>query len=128
MASIRASSSENEVNIKHRSSGLEVRSSRHTSMPDPSGSRTSSTATSGRVAGTLASASATVAGLPDHFQIASRLEEISDTTTNDLVVVEEEHPNHLQLLVRLDRLPAGEQYRLVPASAAVDPAEGHRRT
>ena len=53
----RASSSANEVSIKHLSSGMAARKSRQTSMPLPPGRRTSSTATSGRVGGTLVIAS-----------------------------------------------------------------------
>src|SRR5829696_5467423 len=63
-ASKSASSSENDVSIRQRRSGSRDRSSRQTVTPSPSGSRTSRTATSGRTAGTRASASAAVEASP----------------------------------------------------------------
>jgi hypothetical protein len=56
IASNNASSSQNDVSIKHATSGIFDRISRHTDTPSPSGNRTSSTATSGRNAGIRASA------------------------------------------------------------------------
>ena len=64
IASNSASSSPNEVSIRHASPGIRERISRHTSTPLPSGSRTSSTATSGRSAGMRASADAAVPASP----------------------------------------------------------------
>jgi hypothetical protein len=63
-ASISASSSANEVSIRQATSGIRERISRQTVTPSPSGSRTSSTATSGRSAGILASADAAVPASP----------------------------------------------------------------
>src|SRR2546423_1133907 len=60
MAAKRASSSANDVSIRHATSGWRALISRHTSTPEPSGSRTSSTATSGRLMGMRMSASAAV--------------------------------------------------------------------
>src|SRR5215211_370189 len=51
IASNRASSSAKDVSMRHWISGWLERMSRHTSTPSPSGSRTSSSATSGRVGG-----------------------------------------------------------------------------
>jgi hypothetical protein len=64
IASNNASSSPNEVSIKHATSGIRDRISRHTDTPSPSGSRTSSTATSGRSAGIRASAEDAVPASP----------------------------------------------------------------
>ena len=63
-AAKRASSSAYEVNMRHATSGELDRTSRQTSMPLPSGSRTSRMATSGRVGGMRASASAAVDASP----------------------------------------------------------------
>src|SRR3954468_22367957 len=63
-ASNSASSSAKEVSIRQASSGIRDRSSRQTVTPSPSGSRTSSTATSGRSAGTRAIAWAAVPASP----------------------------------------------------------------
>ena len=64
IASNSASSSLNEVSIRQATLGILDRISRHTVTPSPSGSRTSSTATSGRSAGILASADAAVPASP----------------------------------------------------------------
>src|SRR4051794_5619961 len=64
IASKSASSSANDVSIRQARSGSWSRSSRHTVTPSPSGRRTSSTATSGRTAGTRARASAAVEASP----------------------------------------------------------------
>jgi hypothetical protein len=64
IASNSASSSPNEVSIRHATSGSRDRISRHTVTPSPSGSRTSSTATSGRSAGMRASAEDAVPASP----------------------------------------------------------------
>src|SRR4051794_34862920 len=64
MAPKSASSLAYEVSIRQDSSGIRERSSRQTVTPSPSGSRTSSTATSGRAAGTRLSASAAVEASP----------------------------------------------------------------
>ena len=53
-----ASSSSYDVRISARTSGSTARTARHTSMPEPSGSRASRMATSGRSAGMRAVASA----------------------------------------------------------------------
>src|SRR5919109_1202464 len=59
-----ASSSENDVSIRHWISGCPERISRHASTPLPSGSRTSRMATSGLVGGTRISACSTVEASP----------------------------------------------------------------
>ena len=64
IASKSASSSPNEVSIRQATCGILDRISRQTLTPSPSGSRTSSTATSGRSAGILASADAAVPASP----------------------------------------------------------------
>ena len=64
IASNSASSSANDVSIRHWISGWRERISRQTSTPLPSGRRTSSTATSGRVAGMRRSASSAVPASP----------------------------------------------------------------
>jgi hypothetical protein len=64
IASNNASSSPNDVSIKHATRGIADRISRHTLTPSPSGSRTSKTATSGRNAGIRASAEAAVPASP----------------------------------------------------------------
>ena len=64
IASNSASSSPNEVSIRQATSGILDRMSRHTLTPSPSGSRTSSTATSGRSAGMRASADSAVPASP----------------------------------------------------------------
>jgi hypothetical protein len=63
-ASISASSSANEVSMRQATSGNWERISRQTVTPSPSGSRTSSTATSGRSAGILARAEDAVPASP----------------------------------------------------------------
>src|SRR6266536_1783645 len=70
IASKSASSSPNEVSIRQATPGIVERISRHTLTPSPSGSRTSSTATSGFSAGMRASA---------------------DAAADDLMIIEEEH-------------------------------------
>ena len=57
-------SSLNAVNIRQATPGARDRTSRQTDTPSPSGSRTSSTATSGRSAGMLASAAEAVPASP----------------------------------------------------------------
>ena len=64
IASNSASSSPNEVSIRHAISGNCDRISRHTETPSPSGSRTSRIATSGRSAGIRASADWAVPASP----------------------------------------------------------------
>ena len=64
IASKTASSSENDVSIRQPRFGISARTSRQTSTPFPSGRRTSSTATSGIVAGIRCIASAAVAASP----------------------------------------------------------------
>ena len=88
-----ASSSENDVSIRHWISGWRERTSRHTSTPLPSGRRTSSTATSGRVGGMRAQRLVGGARLADHDDVARVLEQLADPAPHDLVVVEQEHPN-----------------------------------
>ena len=65
-----ASSSANEVSIRHATSGCFERISRQTSTPSPSGSRTSRTATSGVAAGMRSYASSRGAGLADDLEVA----------------------------------------------------------
>ena len=62
-----ASSSSNDVSMRHRVRGTRLRMSRHTSTPEPSGRRTSSRATSGCTAGIRCSASAAVLASPTTF-------------------------------------------------------------
>jgi hypothetical protein len=64
MASNSASSSPNDVRIRHATSGMRERTSWHTDTPSPSGSRRSSTATSGRTTGMRASAEDAVPASP----------------------------------------------------------------
>ena len=64
IASKSASSSPKEVSIRQATSGMVERMSRQTLTPFPSGSRTSSIATSGRSAGMRASAEAAVPASP----------------------------------------------------------------
>ena len=85
-----ASSSEKDVSIRHWISGCAARMSRQTSTPLPSGSRTSSTATSGRVGGIREMASAAVPGLADHLDEPGRLDQVPEAPPDDLVVVEQE--------------------------------------
>ena len=72
IASKRASSSAYDVSMRQCTSGIVERTSRHTSTPLPSGSRTSSTATSGRAAGMRCSASAVEPASPTTSMSRSR--------------------------------------------------------
>lgn len=90
IASNRASSSANDVSIRHASSGIRERGSRQTVTPSPSGRRTSNTATVGRSAGTRASASAAVT--PPQTTSKSRpSSSMSRRPRRTTWVVEEEH-------------------------------------
>ena len=94
IASNRASSSENDVSIRHWISGCRDRISRQTSTPSPSASRTSSSATSGRVGGMRDSASSAVAASPTTSMSPPGLEQVREAAADDVVVVEQEHPYH----------------------------------
>ena len=72
-------------------SGCFDRISRHTSMPSPSGSRMSSTATCGRGGGDASVGLLGGAGLADDLHVVLRLEHLSDAAADDLMVVKEEH-------------------------------------
>ena len=72
-------------------SGSTERTSRHTSMPVPSGSRPSRIATCGRSAGMRRVASWASPGLADDLDVALGLEQLADPAADHLVVVEEEH-------------------------------------
>ena len=86
-----ASSSSYDVRISAWIVGSTARTVRHTSIPEPSGSRASSTATCGRSAGIRAVASSADAGLADHLDVAGALQEGAQTLPHDLVVVEQVH-------------------------------------
>ena len=91
MASKSASSSENDVSIRQWISGWRDRTSRQTSTPLPSGSRTSSTATSGAVAGMRPSASSAVPASPTTSMSPAALDEVTQAPSHDLMVIEQEH-------------------------------------
>ena len=91
IASKSASSSANEVSIRHLMSSSCERISRQTSTPLPSGSRTSSTATSGRVAGIRTRASARRARLADDLDVVLDREQLVDATPDHFVVIEQEY-------------------------------------
>ena len=88
IASNSASSSLNEVSIRHLRSGICERRSRHTSIPVPSGSRTSSTATSGTDAGTRCERLGRCARLADDLEIVGALQQLAHSSADHLVVVE----------------------------------------
>ena len=88
-----ASSSSYDVRISAAMDGSWERISRHTSMPEPSGSRPSRMATSGRRAGIRRAASWASAGLTDDLDVALALQQLFEATPDDLVVVEEEDPD-----------------------------------
>lgn len=67
----RASSSPNEISIRHAISGWRERTSRQAVTPSPSGSRTSRTATSGVSAGNPASAASPVPASPTAVMLGS---------------------------------------------------------
>ena len=92
IAAYTASSSANEVSMMQAISGCCERISRHTSIPSPSGSRTSSTATSGLVAGMRPYGLLGGAGLADDLEVVLGLEQLAQAAAHDLVVVEQEHP------------------------------------
>ena len=89
-----ASSSSYEVSIRPLIDGSTDRTSRHTSMPLPSGRRASSTATSGRSAGMRPRGLLRRPGLADHLDVAVRLEQLGQAPADHLVVVEQEDPDH----------------------------------
>ena len=89
----RASSSENDVRIRHWIEPSSERTSRQTSTPLPSGSRMSTIATSGLVGGDPSDALGRRPGLADDLDVVVRLEELTDPAPDDLVVVQQEHPN-----------------------------------
>ena len=66
--------------------------SRQRDTPSPSGSRTSRIATSGTSAGMRAGAGRQ-AGLAHHLDVGLGLEELTDAPADDLMVVEQEHPD-----------------------------------
>src|SRR5699024_7983161 len=67
-----ASSSSNAVRTRHRTSGCDCRMARHRSIPLPSGSMTSSTATSGRTAAIRRRASAQLEASPTTWRSGCR--------------------------------------------------------
>ena len=73
-------------------SGELDRISRQTSMPLPSGSRTSRMATWGWVGGIRSRASAAVAASPTTTKSLGRLEQRPEPGPDDLVIVEEKDP------------------------------------
>ena len=88
-----ASSSSYDVRMSALIAGSWERISRHTSMPEPSGSRPSRIATSGRSAGIRRRRLGRQAGLTDDLDVALGLEQLSDPAADDLVVVEEVDPD-----------------------------------
>src|SRR3954464_3661214 len=88
-----ASSSSYDVRISARIDGSTARTARQTSMPDPSGSRASSTATSGRSAGARGGGrvggARGRAGLTDDLDVSGALEEGAQPLPHHLVVVEQ---------------------------------------
>ena len=75
--------------MMHTISGHAERTSRQTSMPLPSGSRTSSTATFGLASGIRAIASRTVAASPTTSRSSVGLDERSKAGPHHLVIVKE---------------------------------------
>ena len=92
-----ASSSSNEVKISAAISGNLERTSRQTSMPDPSGSRPSRTATSWTKGRDASNCFLGQAGLSDDDDVAGLLQEVSETVPDHLVVVEEEDTDRFVL-------------------------------
>ncbi len=96
-----ASSSANDVSIRHCTSGWRERISRHTSTPSPSGSRTSSTATSARADGRRDRASSAVPASPT-TTISPPLSasmQLAHAAPDDLVVVEKENPDRHDTII-----------------------------
>ena len=97
-------------------SGELDRISRQTSMPLPSGSRTSRIATCGSVGGIRSRASATVAASPTTTRSSVGLEQRPEPGPHDLVVVEEEDPDAQSR--HCSSLPTGAESPTPPGSAA----------
>ncbi len=93
--SSRASSSSNEVSIRQASSGGLERSSRQVVTPSPSGSRTSSTATSGRRGGHARQGLLDGGRLAGHRDVRLVVQQVAHPAPDHLVVVEEEHPDRV---------------------------------
>ena len=74
--------------------GSTARTVRHTSIPEPSGRRASSTATSGRSAGIRLAASAAVPASPTTSIVTGALEQRAEALTDHLVVVEQVDADH----------------------------------
>jgi hypothetical protein len=88
----RASSSEKDVSMRQAGGGTtELRMSRHTETPSPSGRRTSRMATSGRSAGDPGTGLGGGAGLADDLDVVLGFQQLRDAAPDDLVVVEQEH-------------------------------------
>ena len=89
-AAIMASSSSYAVSMMQRTSGATRCSSRQRSMPLPSGSRTSSSATVGLRREDPAAALGDRARLTDDADVRVRLEQLRHTAPHQLVVVDED--------------------------------------
>ena len=100
------------------------RISRQTDTPSPSGSRTSSTATSGRSTGTRASADCRRPCLSDHVDIGFSGQQVPHAAPDDLVIVEEEHADprlaSAGLALRCSRSSAAPSPRRAAARAQGD--------
>ena len=94
IASNSASSSLNDVSIRHLRSGNMRAQVAADLDPVPSGSRTSRTATSGIVAGTRCKRFGGGSRLADDLEVVGALQQLSHTSADDLMVIEEEHPDH----------------------------------
>ena len=84
--------------------GWAERMSRHRLTPSPSGSRTSSTATSGSVACNAPNGLAEGPRLADHGEVGLRIDELRDSAPHDLVIVHEEDADH-ESPIRVRLLP-----------------------
>ena len=135
-AAINASSSAYEVSIRHTIWGCLDRISRQTSIPLPSGSRTSRMATSGRGRWDAGKGLLDRARLADHLDVLGGLEERPKTGSNDLVIVEQEY-SHRAIVPApvVDRRPwpakcteisMGVVSGTVPYRSIVDPAKLRR--
>ena len=100
IASNSASSSPNDVSMRQATSGILERISRHTLTPSPSGRRTSSTATSGRSGGNAGQRRLGRTGLADHDDVRFGLQQVTHAFADNLVVVQQEHADHVRQLRR----------------------------
>ena len=119
-----ASSSSYDVRISARIDGSTARTARHTSMPEPSGSRASRTATSGRRAGIRCGGLVGRAGLPDHLDVAGALEQGAQPLADDLVVVEQVDAD---LAARSRSCGPDFPCRSIQVDDPVDPVQARRR-